>query len=76
VSLAFLAGSAMDADLPTSRERARVSDCRALTAADMVRNSRTGTVAVDPASGTVTLDGERVTCAPVAEVAYSRRYLL
>jgi urease subunit alpha len=76
VSLAFLAGSAMDADLPTSRERARVSDCRALTAADMVANCRTGTVAVDPASRTVRLDGEPVTCEPVAEVAYSRRYLL
>ena len=36
VSLAFLAGSAMSADLPTTRERARVSDCRDLTAADMV----------------------------------------
>jgi urease subunit alpha len=76
VSLAFLAGSAMDADLPTTRERARVSDCRALTAADMVGNSRTGAVVVDPAAETVTLDGEPVTCEPVAEVAYSRRYLL
>jgi urease subunit alpha len=76
VSLAFLAGSAMDADLPTTRERARVSECRALTAADMVGNSRTGAVVVDPASETVTLDGEPVTCEPVAEVAYSRRYLL
>jgi urease subunit alpha len=76
VSLAFLAGCAMDADLPTTRERARVADCRALTAADMVANSRTGTVVVDPASETVTFDGERVACEPVAEVAYSRRYLL
>jgi urease subunit alpha len=76
VSLAFLAGSAMDADLPTTRERARVSNCRALTAADMIRNDRTGAVAVDQASETVTLDGEPVACEPVAEVAYSRRYLL
>ena len=76
VSLAFLAGSAMAADLPTTRERARVSDCRELTAADMVGNSRTGTIVVDPAAETVTLDGEPVTCTPVAEVAYSRRYLL
>jgi urease alpha subunit len=42
----------------------------------MVANSRTGTVVVDPASETVTFDGERVACEPVAEVAYSRRYLL
>jgi urease alpha subunit len=33
-------------------------------------------VAVDPASETVTLDGEPVACEPVAEVAYSRRFLL
>ena len=76
VSLAFLAGSAMAADLPTTCERAQVSDCRALTAADMVRNSRTGSVVVDPRSETVTLDGEPVACEPVTEVAYSRRYLL
>ncbi len=76
VSLAFLAGSAMAADLPTTRERARVSDCRELAAADMVRNGRTGTIVVDAAAETVTLDGEPVACAPVAEVAYSRRYLL
>jgi urease subunit alpha len=76
VSLAFLAGAAMDADLPTTRERARVADCRELTAADMVANSRTGTVVVDPEGETVTLDGEPVACEPVADVAYSRRYLL
>jgi len=76
VSLAFLAGSAMAADLPTTCERAQVSDCRALTAADMVRNSHTGSVVVDPRSETVTLDGEPVACEPVTEVAYSRRYLL
>jgi urease subunit alpha len=76
VSLAFLAGSAMSADLPTTRERARVSDCRDLTAADMVGNSRTGTIVVDPEAETVTLDGEWVGCDPVTEVAYGRRYLL
>jgi urease subunit alpha len=76
VSLAFLAGAAMDADLPTTRTRARVERCRDLTAADMVRNARTGTVAVDGARRTVTLDGEPLACEPVAEVAYSGRYLI
>jgi urease subunit alpha len=75
-SLAFLAGAAMGADLPITRARAVVSDCRRLTAADMVRNSRTGTVAVDPVGRTVTLDGEPLTCPPAAEVPYSGRYLL
>ena len=49
LSLAFLAGAAMDADLPTTRPRARVERCRDLTAADMVRNARTGDVPRRPA---------------------------
>ncbi|HEY3763557.1 MAG TPA: urease subunit alpha, partial [Gaiellales bacterium] len=76
LSLAFLAGSAMAADVPTTRARARVSQCRELTAADMVRNARTGTIAVDPAARTVTLDGEPLTCVPACDLAYNRRYLL
>ena len=76
VSLAFLAEAAMSADLPTTRTRAAVSDCRELTAADMVRNSLTGTVTVDAARRTVSLDGEPLTCLPVAEVPYSGHYLM
>jgi urease subunit alpha len=76
LSLAFLAGAAMDADLPTTRTRARVEDCRHLTAADMVRNSRTGRVRVDPLSYAVTLDGEPVSAPPVERVAFSDRFLL
>jgi urease subunit alpha len=76
-SLAFLAGAAMDADLPTSRERARVRDCRELTAADMVCNSRTGTVRVDAGTRTVTLDGEPLVFEPAAAtLPMSGRFLL
>ena len=76
LSLAFLAGVAMDAELPTSRPRARVEGCRELTAADMVRNSRTGDVRVDPRTYAVTLDGEPVSAPPAERVAFSGRYLL
>jgi urease subunit alpha len=76
LSLAFLAGAAIDADLPTSRPRARVEGCRELTAADMVRNSRTGDVRVDPRTYEVTLDGEPVAAPPVERVTFSGRYLL
>jgi urease subunit alpha len=76
LSLAFLAGAAMDADLPTTRVRARVEDCRDLTAANMVRNTRTGTVRVDPRTYAVTLDGEPVSAPPVERVAFSDRFLL
>jgi urease subunit alpha len=76
LSLAFLAGAALDAELPTSRPRARVEGCRELTAGDMVRNSRTGAVRVDPRTHAVTLDGEPVAAPPVERVAFSDRYLL
>ena len=76
LSLAFLAGAAMDAELPTSRPRARVEGCRELTAADMVRNSRTGDVRVDPRTYAVTLDGEPVSAPPAERVAFSGRFLL
>jgi urease subunit alpha len=75
-SLAFLCGAAMDAELPTSRPRARVEACRDVTAADMVRNDRRGEVRVDPATLAVTLDGEQVGIPPAEHVAFSGRYLL
>jgi urease subunit alpha len=76
LSLAFLAGAAMDADLPTTRPRVAVRGCRGLTAADMVRNNRRGVVRVDPRTHQVTLDGEIIDSPPVDEVPLSARYLL
>ena len=76
LSAAFLARGAMDAELPTSRSRLPVEGCRELTAADMVRNSRTGNVRVDPRTHEVTLDGEPVDAPPLEEVQLSSRYLL
>jgi urease subunit alpha len=75
-SAAFLCGAAMDIDLPTARRRLKVRGCRELTAADMVRNTVTGTVAVDAARQQVTLDGEPVEATPVERVAFSGSYLL
>jgi urease subunit alpha len=76
LSLAFMAAAGLDADLPTTRRRAAVENCRALTAADMVRNARTGDVRVDPRSDRVTLDGEPVGVPPVERIAFSDRFLL
>jgi urease subunit alpha len=76
LSLAFLARCAMDADLPTTRPRATVENCRDLRAADMVRNARTGAVRVHPTSHEVTLDGEPVAAPPIVELAFSGRFLL
>jgi urease subunit alpha len=76
VSLAFLAGSALDADLPISRPRAAVRGCREVTAADMCRNDRLADVTVDPRTFEVRVDGEPVAAEPVSDVALSGRYLL
>jgi len=76
LSAAFLAREAMDAELPTSRPRLPVEGCRELTAADMVRNDRTGEVRVHPRTHEVTLDGQPVDAPPLDEVLLSSRYLL
>jgi urease subunit alpha len=76
LSLAFLARCALDADLPTERERVAVEGCRDLTAASMLRHGRTGEVRVDPRTHAVTLDGEPMAAPALEEVALSGRYLL
>jgi urease subunit alpha len=76
LSLAFMARSALGAELPTTRARVAVEGCRDLTAASMVRNTRTGEVRVDPQTLAVTLDGELLAASPLEEVALSGRYLL
>jgi urease subunit alpha len=76
LSLAFLAGCAMDADLPTRRPRARVAGCRDLGAADMLLHGRVGEVRVDPRTHAVTLDGEPVEAPPVEDLRFSGRFLI
>ena len=76
LSIAFLAGAALDADIPTARTRLPVQGCRELTAADMVRNGRRGEVRVDAALQRVTLDGVPIAAEPVSSVPFSGTYLL
>ena len=76
LSVAFLAGSAMDAELPTTRERSQVRGCREVGAADMCRNERLADVTVDPRTAEVRVDGELVAAEPLEEFALSGRYLL
>ncbi len=76
LSAAFLARSALDAELPTRRARLAVAGCREVTASSMVRNDRLGEVVVDPTRQRVTLDGEPIRAEPVGAVAFSGTYLL
>jgi urease subunit alpha len=53
-----------------------VKNCRKLSKADMRFNDRTGDIKVDPETYTVTVDGEKVTCAPAQSLSLARRYWL
>ena len=76
LSTAFVAGAAMDAELPTTRPRSAVRGCRDVTAADMVRNDRRADVDVSADGTEVRVDGELIEMAAVEEVALGFRHLL
>jgi len=76
VSLAFTCAAAAETELPTTRRRSLVRDCRELTAADMVRNDVRAEITVAPDGSEVRVDGELVAIEPVAKVALGRRFLL
>jgi urease subunit alpha len=79
LSVAFVAGAAAQggADrFPTRRRRVAVHGTRGIGPGAMVRNTRTGSVRVDPRTGRVTLDGEPVESGPSDSVSLSRLYFL
>lgn len=79
LSVAFVSGSARDAGadlLPTRRRRVAVRGTRTVGLRDMLRNARTGEVRVDPHTGAVELDGERLRSAAADTVSLSRLYFL
>lgn len=47
-----------------------------MTKADLKLNDATPTIAVDPETYEVTVDGERITCEPAATVPLAQRYML
>ncbi|MFC0863661.1 urease subunit alpha [Sphaerimonospora cavernae] len=79
LAVAFVSRSARDAGedrLPTRRRRVAVRGTRGIGLPDMVRNTRTGRVHVDPGTGAVDLDGEPLTSRPAERVSLSRLYFL
>lgn len=66
----------IDADLPTTRERAVIENRREIAASDIVRNTRTGEVHVDSVSQAVTFEGKRIGAEPSRKLAFSSRYLI
>jgi urease subunit alpha len=79
ISVAFVSQSAKDSGtdtLPTRRRRVAVRGTRGIGLEDMVLNRRTGVVDVEPGSGAVRLDGDRIMSPPADSVALSRLYFL
>ncbi|GGT65783.1 urease subunit alpha [Streptomyces atratus] len=79
ISVAFTSQAAAVAGgdgMPTRRRRVGVRGTRGIGPADMVRNSRLGSVAVNHANGRVTLDDELMDSAPADSVSLSRLYFL
>ncbi|MGP3755187.1 urease subunit alpha [Streptomyces sp. IBSNAI001] len=79
LSVAFVAEAAtqLGADLmPTRRRRVAVRGTRSIGPADLLLNSRTGTVGVDGETGLVTLDGDPLRSPAAESVSLNRLYFL
>ncbi|GAA1959979.1 urease subunit alpha [Catenulispora subtropica] len=84
LSVAFVATAAAEAADPgraydrltSKRRRVAVRGTRGIGPADLVRNTRLGSVAVDPRSGLVTLNDVPVRSEPAARVSLNRLYFL
>jgi urease subunit alpha len=53
-----------------------VRNCRNIGKKDMVHNNATPVIEVNPENYEVTVDGEPVTCEPIAVVPLAQRYFL
>ncbi|MFE9365723.1 urease subunit alpha [Streptomyces sp. NPDC006978] len=79
LSVAFVAEAAaqLGADLmPTRRRRVAVRGTRSIGPADLLLNTRTGTVGVDGGTGLVTLDGDPLRSPAAESVSLNRLYFL
>ena len=78
--LTFVSQAALEAGtlepLRLQKRLAAVSGCRKLSKRDMVLNSATPYLEVDPVTFEVRANGEVVTCDPAAELSLTQRYFL
>ncbi len=80
LSVTFVSRAAMDggiaARLGGERRLAVVAGTRSVRPESLVAGRGSPAITIDPADGTVRLDGRQLAAEPVAEVPLSRRYLL
>lgn len=79
-SVTFLSQAALEAGVPEEiglRKRAvGVKNCRAIGKANMIHNSATPMIEVDPETYEVRADGELLTCEPAEVLPLAQRYFL
>lgn len=77
-SVAFVSAAAAEAGVGEQygldKEVCAVVNCRDLSKQDMVLNSSTPDIEVDPETFEVVADGQRITCDPVNEVPLAQKY--
>jgi urease subunit alpha len=80
LSVTFVSRAAMDGDIAArfggERRLAIVAGTRSVRRESLVAGRANPAITIDPADGTVRLDGRQLAAEPVAEVPLSRRYLL
>jgi urease subunit alpha len=79
-SLTFVSKAALEAGIPAKlglqKTAVAVENCRAIGKADMVHNSATPQIEVDPETYEVRADGELLTCEPAEVLPMTQRYFL
>ncbi|MCC5969689.1 MAG: urease subunit alpha [Pararhodobacter sp.] len=79
-AVTFVSASAqadgVGAQLGLARDTLAVEGCRGITKADMVHNSATPQIEVDPETYEVRADGVLLTCEPASELPLAQRYFL
>jgi urease subunit alpha len=80
LSTTFVSGASLEGGirqrLGSRRRFVAVHDTRSVARGSLVRNTAVPPIRVDPADGTVTLEGRVLAVDPVSEVPLNRRYLL
>ena len=79
-SVLFTSQAAMSlgtlAPLQLRKRQVAVKDCRSVGKADLIHNSATPNIEVDPETYQVRADGELLTCEPLSELPMAQRYFL
>jgi urease subunit alpha len=79
-SLTFVSKAALEAGVPEKlglqKTAVAVENCRTIGKADMIHNSSTPNIEVDPETYEVRADGELLTCEPAEVLPMAQRYFL